>query len=150
MRGSSCKPKSLNFPLLLDTNPSKKLSLPVPPLITDHILEKIAFWQILPKNLPVEYIFSYTVMTKLNKLIGTKSLNIKQCPIIITPLPFETFMGSPGDMGESQPAAKNLLIFSTRKTLLNKFISSAIKKVIPSPSYSSFHLITVYKLHLLL
>ena len=39
--GSTCKSKSLNFPLLLDINSSKKLSPPVPLLITDHILEKM-------------------------------------------------------------------------------------------------------------
>ena len=62
-RGSLCK--SLNFPLLLDITPTKKLSLPVPSLITDQILKKslIAFRQILPKILPVACIFSYTNVT---------------------------------------------------------------------------------------
>ena len=66
-RGSLCKPKSLNFSLLLDITPTKKLSLPVPSLITDQILKKnvslIAFRQILPKILPVACIFSYTNVT---------------------------------------------------------------------------------------
>ena len=50
---SPCKPKSLNFLLLLDITPTKKLSPPIPSLITNYILEKrlslIAFTQILPK-----------------------------------------------------------------------------------------------------
>ena len=37
---SSCKQKSLNFSLLLDITPTKKLGSPVPLLITDHILGK--------------------------------------------------------------------------------------------------------------
>ena len=41
-------------------------------------------------------------------------------------------MGNPGDGGKSQPTAKNLLIFPTRKILLNKFTSSAMKSVTPS------------------
>ena len=47
--GTILMPKILNFLLLLDVNPSKKLSLPlffmshqVPPLIVDHILEYIS------------------------------------------------------------------------------------------------------------
>ena len=57
-------------------------------------------------------------------------------------------MGNPGDWEESQSAAKNLLISPTRKTPLNKFTSLAIKNVIPSPSNSNFHLITLQKLFL--
>ena len=41
-------------------------------------------------------------------------------------------MGKPGNQGEYQPTAKNLLIFPTRKFLLNKFIFFAIKSVILS------------------
>ena len=82
--GSPCNIKSLNFPVLLDITPNKKLSPPVPPLITDHILEKKgisnSFRQTLPNILPVAYIFSNTIMTNLKKLIGNKSLNTKQYP----------------------------------------------------------------------
>ena len=38
MGGSPCNPKSLNFPRLLNITPTKELSPPVSPLITDHIL----------------------------------------------------------------------------------------------------------------
>ena len=45
----------------------------------------IDFKQILPKILPAAYIFSYTIMTNLKKLIGTKSLNTKQSPAGLSP-----------------------------------------------------------------
>ena len=77
-------------------------------------------------------------MTYLKKLTRTISLDTKQCP---------AGMGNSGDVEKSHPTAKNLLISPTRKILLNKFTSSAIKSVIPSPSNSNFHLITLYKLH---
>ena len=61
--GSSWKPKSLNFPLLLNTLPTKKLN----PVTIDHILETkislIAFKQILPKSSLVKCIFSHTIIT---------------------------------------------------------------------------------------
>ena len=79
-RGSSCKPKSLNFPLLLDITPTKNLS--------PHVGKKvslIAFKQIDPKIFPVAYIFSNTIMTSLKKLIGNKSLNTKQSPAGLFP-----------------------------------------------------------------
>ena len=39
-----------------------------------------SFWtQILPKNLPVAHIFSFTIMTYLKKLIRIKFINTKQC-----------------------------------------------------------------------
>ena len=47
-----------------------------------HIRKKIsliAFRQILPNILPTACIFSYTIMTCLKKLSGTKSFNTKQC-----------------------------------------------------------------------
>ena len=73
----------LNFSLLLDITPTKKLSSPVSLLIKDHIFGKkvslIAFRQILPKTLPVPCMFSYTIMTYLENLDGTKSLNTKKC-----------------------------------------------------------------------
>ena len=54
-------------------------------------------------------------------------------------------MRNPWDGGEYQPTDKNLLIFPTRKILLNKFTSFTIKNAIPSPSNSNFHLIILYK-----
>ena len=78
IRESTCKPKDLNFPFLLDITPTKKLSLPVPPLTTEQMLEEkvslIAFRQILSNVLHVTCIFSYTIINNLKKLIGTKPL----------------------------------------------------------------------------
>ena len=80
---------SLNFLLLLDIAPIKKSSSLVPLLIPDHILGKkvslIDFRQILPEILPVMCIFSYTIMTYLKNLEGTKSLNTKQFPAGLSP-----------------------------------------------------------------
>ena len=81
-RGSPCKPKSLNFPLLLDSTPTKKLS----PLSLDHRpyigrLSLIAFLKILFEV----SIFCHAVTTYLKKLVGTKPLNIKQCPAGLSP-----------------------------------------------------------------
>ena len=86
----SCIAKSLNFPLLLDSAPTKKPSFCVPLLSTDCIKGQkkqfkkfrrifIDLRQILPKILPAR-IFSYIVMTYLKKLDCTKSFNTKQCP----------------------------------------------------------------------
>ena len=80
---------SLNFLLLLDIAPIKKSSSLVPLLIPDHISGKkvslIDFRQILPEILPVMCIFSYTIMTYLKNLEGTKSLNTKQFPAGLSP-----------------------------------------------------------------
>ena len=82
-------PKGFNFPLLLDMAPTKKSSSAVLLLNTDHILAKkvslIVFRQFLPNILPVACIFSYTIMTYLKKLDGTKTLNTKQCPAGLSP-----------------------------------------------------------------
>ena len=75
-------------------------------------------------------IFSYTVMAYLKKLIGIKSLNTKQFLVGL----------SPRCCFESYQTVKNLLIF------WNRFTSSTIKSVIPSPSNSNFHVITLCKL----
>ena len=80
---SPCKPKSLNFPLLLDITPTKKFSPPVPwsqTTILEKKLSLIAFRKILSKIFPEACIFSNTIMTCLITLVGTKSLNTKQCP----------------------------------------------------------------------
>ena len=81
-------------------------------------------------------IFSYTVMAYLKKLIGIKSLNTKQCLAGL----------SPRCCFESYQTAKTLLIFWTRQVPFNRFTSSSIKSVIPSPSNSNFHVITLCKL----
>ena len=90
-RESPCKTESLKFPLLLDITSTKKLVPPVPCLITDYISAKkvyiIAFRQNLPKMLPAVYIFSNATLTNLEKLIVNKSLNTKQCPAGLSPMP---------------------------------------------------------------
>ena len=62
-------------------NPRQKIEFPRPFLIKDHIFGKkvslIAFRQILPKTFPVPCMFSYTIMTYLKNLDGTKPLNTK-------------------------------------------------------------------------
>ena len=74
-RGCPCKLKNVDFPLLLDITPTKKLSPPVPPLITEHILENIlAFYQ----KFCLRDIFSTSQsITNLKKLLGAKSINTK-------------------------------------------------------------------------
>ena len=67
--GYPCKPKSLNFYLLLDITPTKKIeSLCPSPHHRPHIGEKVfltAFRLILPKPFSVAHIFSHTIMTYL-------------------------------------------------------------------------------------
>ena len=61
---------------------------PIPPLIADHILEKIiskAFRQIVPKTLPMVQIFSFIITTYLKKVIGIKTLSTKQYPEELSP-----------------------------------------------------------------
>ena len=107
----------------------------------------MAFRQILPKVLPEVYIFRNRIMTKLKKLIGNKSVNTKQCPAGLSPRIIHlNLYGKPWDGEEYWPTAKNLLISTSRKILLDKFTPSTMKSVIPSPSNSNFHLITLYKL----
>ena len=75
--GSPYKPKSLNFPHLLDINPHQNIEYSR--LSPDHqtlYWRKVyltAFRQFLPKMLPA-CIFSYIIMTYLKSLVGTKSL----------------------------------------------------------------------------
>ena len=66
-------------------------------------------------------------------------------PLSSKPL-WET-LGMRWRVGESHPTAKNLLIFHTRRILLNKFTSSPIINVIPSLSNSNFEGITLRKFH---
>ena len=81
------KPKSLNFPFLLNITPTKKLS---PPVAWSQIIYwnkkvSIVFRQILSKLLPEACIFSNIIMNYLKKLVGTKFLNTKQCPTGLSP-----------------------------------------------------------------
>ena len=119
-------------------------------------------------------IFSRTIMNYLKKLVGTKSLNIKQCPAgfsskIISlyspshqkfPLPLmllfcsyqaptvppslETLCRTLRMGRESHQTAKNLLISPTREISLTKFTSSPVKSVILSPSKSNFYIMTQF------
>ena len=112
-------------------SPTKSFGSSVPSLIRDCILEKevslIAFRQIL-----VVSFFSNTIMTNLKKLIGNKSLRQNNVQQDYLPEFFrQIFIGNPGYIEEYQPTVKNLLIFPTRKILLNKFTFSDTKIVIP-------------------
>ena len=86
--GTPCKPRRLNFLLLLEIAPNKTLTLTVSPGLRPHIGKKmvslIAFRQNLPRTLPAACIFSYTIMTYLKSFDGTKSLNAKQYPAVLT------------------------------------------------------------------
>ena len=82
LAGSPCKPKNVEFPLLLDITPTQKSSPPIPFLMTDHILKKK---KKLPKILPVTCTFSHKVLTYLKNLGGTKFLNTKQYPAGLSP-----------------------------------------------------------------
>ena len=134
-------------------HPDQKIACPCRfPNRRPHIGKKcisIAFRKILPKILPAAYIFSITIMTNLKKLIENKSSSTKQCParLSLRIIPLNLYE-IPGDWGEYQPTYKNLLIYPTGKTLLNKFTSSDVKSVILCSSNRSFHLITLYNLYL--
>ena len=131
--GSSCNPKSLNFPLLLDITFHQKVSPFFPPLITDHILEKKvflkAFRQILPNILPGMRIFCYT--------ISLLTKNIPSFDVALLPPPGLDCPPFPEPMWETLG-------------ICIQFAFSHTKSVIPSPSNGIFHVITLYKLHLLL
>ena len=137
--GSPWKPKSLNFTLLLDITPNKKLTPPVPRSQTTYWKKKvslIAFRQILSKILPEACIFSNTIMSYLKKLVGTKSFNLKQCPAglfsWIIPHYRHKHIWETLAMGKNTTQQLKFTHFSTtRKKTLNKF-TSAIKNVIPS------------------
>ena len=49
------------------------------------VRQSISGTDISIKILPVVHIFSLTIMTYLKKLIGIKSLNLKQCPTRLFP-----------------------------------------------------------------
>ena len=165
--GLSLQAKNLNFPLLLDIPPpplplSKHWSTYSSPNRRPPLRKKIyliAFRQILPKMFVCHMHFQLQNHSLFEKLLGTKSFNIRQCPaglstriillyspsgqkcllrlIALLPPPGVDYPLSPkslwesmGMRRESHPTAKNLLIFLTRKTRLNKFTASPIKNVI--------------------
>ena len=165
---SSCKSKSLNFPLPLDIASTKKLSFPIILLITDYILEEkvslIVFRKMLPKILPA--IFSCTIMTYLKKVNRTSlliqnsvhqdflpelypgiSLPTKMSPplmLLCSTHLVQTVLPSPKPLWETFGMVENIKqpkIYSfpaTRKISLNRFTSSAIISVIHSPIKQQF------------
>ena len=151
--GSPYKSISLKLPILLDITPHQNFDSPCPS--TDcrpHIEKKVSliiFRQILPKILSAAHIFSNTIMINLKNLIGNKSPNTKQCPagLPLRIIPLNPYVKHWG-WGRIPVNSQNLLIFPTRKILLNKFASFIIKSCVPSPSNGNLHLITLYKLHL--
>ena len=173
---SPCKPKRLNFSLLLDTHPTKNW-VPSSLFWSQTIYWKktflIAFTVYKFSKMFVCHVhFQWRSHSLFEKLLGTKSFNIKQCPaelsariIHIYPLSnqkcspplvfFVDFLSSPRTLCETlgmgrktHPKAKNLLISPTRKIALNKFLSFLIQNEITPPSTSNFHIITLYKFHL--
>ena len=142
----------MNFPLLLDITATKKLGPSVPPMITDHILDKkvsvITFRQILPKVLLVAYIFSNTIT-----MIWRSSLEIN--PLIQSSIQQDYLPElSPEPLWESLrwgrilASSQKFTHFPQQKNSPGKSTTSAMKKANHSPSNSSFHLITLYKFHL--
>ena len=126
-------------------------------LIADHILGKkaspVAFRQILLKTLPAAYIFSYTVMTNLKNLNGTKSLNIKPTPAELSPriiphYPPKLLLEILG-MGKNTSWHLKIYSFSPpeKSSLINLHLLLSKVSFLP-PSNSNFYLITLYKLHL--
>lgn len=74
----NCKPKSLNFLLLLGISPNKKVSVPIPPLTTDHsnILENevslIPVRQILLNILPAARISVYMNFQQSQNIVSPR------------------------------------------------------------------------------
>ena len=60
------------------------ISHPILFLIVDHIFGKKT--QVFSKTLPVMHIFSFTIISYLEKFIGIKSLNKKQCQTGLSPI----------------------------------------------------------------
>ena len=140
----------MNCPLLLNITSTKKLSYPVPPLITHYILGKkvalIAFRLVLPKILLEACIFSYTIMTYLKKLVGTKSLNTSQRP---TGLSLFNIYWKLWRWGKNPTQQSKIYLFPpAKKSSLTHFHLQLSKVSFLPPSNNSFHLITLYKLHL--
>ena len=121
-------------------------------LQTTYLKKKVSliiFREVLPKILSVAHIFSNTIMTNLKNLIGNEFLITKQCPVglPLTIIPLNLY-GEHWGWGRIPGNSQNLLIFLTRKILLNKFTSSTTKSFAPSPWNSNLHLIILCKLHL--
>ena len=148
---SSCKPKSLNFPLLLNITPTKILS-PLVPWSQTTILEKklslIAFRKILLKIFPEACIFSNTIMTCLITFVGTKSLNTKQCPeglsLRIIPHYLRKHLWETLGMGKNPTQQPKIYSFPPpeKSPLINLLLLLSKVSFLPL-SNSNFHLITL-------
>ena len=87
MGGLPASQKVWTFPFCWISSPPKNWILLSPDHRT-YIGKKvslIAFRQIVSKILPKACIFSNAIMAFLKKLLGTKSLNTKQCPTGLSP-----------------------------------------------------------------
>ena len=94
---SHLKPQSLKFSILSDITSHQKIESPCPFLLQNllcdqdhmpHIGKKMSltpFRQTLGKLLPAASNISYTIMTYLKKLVGTKPINTEQCPAGLSP-----------------------------------------------------------------
>ena len=92
-------------------------------------------------------------MTYLKGFIGTKSLDIKQCPAGLSPRtvphypPKQTVMRKPGDGEEPHPTAKHLLTFATKTKLINKFTSSGVLMIFISLPLLLYHFCINFRLY---
>ena len=149
--GSTCQPKSFNFPLIAFRQILAK-TLRAACIQLDHydlleeawlnlspLIQNSVQQDYLPESY-TRYLLSYQ---KCQKLLHPSGVDCSP--------PFRwTFMGDSGDGGKSYPAAKSLLISPVRKIPLNRFKSFAIKSFITSPLSSNYQVITLCNLHLLL
>ena len=113
---SPWKPKSLNFPLW--SPPPKNWVLNHRPHIGKKGISN-SFRQILLKILPPACIFSHAVMTYLERLVGTKFLNTKQCPAGLSPRIIPHFLPKPSweilRMGENPTLQPKIYSFPLTK-----------------------------------
>ena len=120
-KGGNCgvspwKPKNLNFPLW--SPPPKNWVLNHRPHIGKKGISN-SFRQILLKILPPACIFSHTIMTYLQRLVGTKFLNTKQCPAGLSPRIIPHFLLKPSwetlRMGENPTLQPKIYSFPLTK-----------------------------------
>ena len=127
-------------------------------MIIDHILEKEV--SVIAFNFFQKFYLMHAFSITQSWLIWKSSLELNlliqnsvqqdylpELFPITSPL---NIYGKPWGWGRTLSNSQHLLISLARKIPLNKFTSFFIKNesVIPSPSNSNFHLITLYKLHL--
>ena len=138
-QGVSLQVKKFELSFFVEHHPAKKLSSPVPWSQTIYrTCISNNFRQVLSNILLKAWIFNNTTMTYLEKLVGTKSLNTKQCPAGLSPQKIPHYL--PEHFWETLGMREN----PTQRP----FTYFAIKSVFSSPWSSNIHLITVYKLRL--